>query len=564
MRPCRYIYCVVLIVLSSVVMPLWADQGDLPSRSLNRWSSLSCQELYRMGVDYLDNKDKPDSALLCFTLLSNRFYNKRLSHDDRRQCIGAINTAGQIYMDYYYDFNKAYSLFIEAQRHARADGDEDILCFNYLNLANLDMLRRSLLDGDYTAASVVENYEQAFHQAVKCKAWNAITPSFINLVHIAFETQDTARLDAAIQTFKSIEFPDTTALLDFAHQLCDAVAVYRERRYDDAIARLRDLQTAVDAHVHHKNRVGTLMIAHDMRYLALKQQGRQQQAMQELDAYYRDAQQHNSVSTLQEIYGHYRDYYRQQGDTATAQHYELLSYRFKEQLVNKTRVRSMNDSQLLYEINVMGEQMKSLSYKNRVRSRILLGVILFALLLVGLLLLLHRKYKEVQEKNEQLFVKNQQLLASEDEKREIVLDSTAGIQDQLSATDAPKAKYQNSTLDEAQKSDLLHRIYAVMETSDEIYEENFNQRRLVELLGESYVNVSQVINEKYGQNFYAMLNEYRIREVCRRMNDTEHYGNLTIEAIAHSVGFKSRSNFTHNFKLITGMTPSSYMKMAKS
>jgi AraC-like DNA-binding protein len=76
--------------------------------------------------------------------------------------------------------------------------------------------------------------------------------------------------------------------------------------------------------------------------------------------------------------------------------------------------------------------------------------------------------------------------------------------------------------------------------------------------------VSQVINEKYDNNFNHLLNEYRIKESCRRMNDTDNYGNYTIESIALSVGFKSRSNFISTFKRFTGLTPSAYLKIAKN
>ena len=76
--------------------------------------------------------------------------------------------------------------------------------------------------------------------------------------------------------------------------------------------------------------------------------------------------------------------------------------------------------------------------------------------------------------------------------------------------------------------------------------------------------VSQVINEKAGCNFNNLINEYRIKEACRRMNDTEQYGKYTIEAISTSVGFKSRSTFLLQFKRVTGLTPSEYQRAQKS
>ena len=64
-----------------------------------------------------------------------------------------------------------------------------------------------------------------------------------------------------------------------------------------------------------------------------------------------------------------------------------------------------------------------------------------------------------------------------------------------------------------------------------------------------------------GRNFNALMNEYRIKEACRRLMDAENYGSYTIEGIARSVGYKSRSNFITIFKSIIGLTPSAFQKM---
>ena len=39
---------------------------------------------------------------------------------------------------------------------------------------------------------------------------------------------------------------------------------------------------------------------------------------------------------------------------------------------------------------------------------------------------------------------------------------------------------------------------------------------------------------------------------------------MTNETIAEGVGFKSRSHFIRTFKMVTGLTPSQYQKIAKS
>ena len=85
---------------------------------------------------------------------------------------------------------------------------------------------------------------------------------------------------------------------------------------------------------------------------------------------------------------------------------------------------------------------------------------------------------------------------------------------------------------------------------------------MVEARSSKYV--SQVLNDYYHQSLTNVVNEYRIREACRRINDREHYGQLTVQAIAESLGFKSYPNFVTNFKKFTGLTPSAYRKQGKT
>ena len=62
-------------------------------------------------------------------------------------------------------------------------------------------------------------------------------------------------------------------------------------------------------------------------------------------------------------------------------------------------------------------------------------------------------------------------------------------------------------------------------------------------------------------SFATLLNKRRVQEACRRMENSEKYGRLTIDAISESVGFNTRSTFTKAFRLHIGMLPSEYLKL---
>ena len=71
--------------------------------------------------------------------------------------------------------------------------------------------------------------------------------------------------------------------------------------------------------------------------------------------------------------------------------------------------------------------------------------------------------------------------------------------------------------------------------------------------------LSEIINEHMGKNFYNLVNDYRIEEVKKRLEDPQ-FRNLTILAIAYDSGFNAKSSFNTIFKEKTGMTPTDYLK----
>ena len=124
------------------------------------------------------------------------------------------------------------------------------------------------------------------------------------------------------------------------------------------------------------------------------------------------------------------------------------------------------------------------------------------------------------------------------------------------------SKYSHSNLTDEQRQTLSYRIRDILEAPDIICQQDFTLAKLAKLTDSNTTYVSQVINENYKAAFSIVLGNFRIKEACRRISDTEHYGNLTIDAIATSVGFKSRTSFFNAFKRETGLTPSEYQRLA--
>jgi len=82
---------------------------------------------------------------------------------------------------------------------------------------------------------------------------------------------------------------------------------------------------------------------------------------------------------------------------------------------------------------------------------------------------------------------------------------------------------------------------------------------LASVLNVSPYTLSYVFNQFLNKNYYDYLNDYRIAEFKRLLNEDE-YSKYTLSALAELCGFSSRTSFFRYFKKTTGITPNEYVQ----
>ncbi len=122
-------------------------------------------------------------------------------------------------------------------------------------------------------------------------------------------------------------------------------------------------------------------------------------------------------------------------------------------------------------------------------------------------------------------------------------------------------KYANSTLDQDQAVTYLNELKILMEKDRLFLRQDLSLAMLSQRLNLSPHLLSQIINERYGHNFFDFVNQYRIAE-AQRMLTHEDARKYTIASIAQEVGFNNKTSFNNYFKKVTGKTPSTYRKEA--
>ena len=126
----------------------------------------------------------------------------------------------------------------------------------------------------------------------------------------------------------------------------------------------------------------------------------------------------------------------------------------------------------------------------------------------------------------------------------------------------PAKKYEKSALTPERADAYLKQLIDFMENEKPYRDGELTIQKLAEMLSIQVNHLSQIINEKLGQNFFDFVNGYRVKEVQKLLVDPskEHY---TIVAIAEEVGFRSKSAFNAVFKKHTNMTPTEFRKVSQ-
>ncbi len=533
----------VFMMLAVTSLATLATEAAARVQNYDRWRDLSSQTLLDMGNEFW-HVDKIDSALVCFMILSNR-YNEKLPKAEKGICCGATVGAANLYLQSFNDFQSSYRLLLKAEKIARKIHSERQLADIYNSKAALLAHRTDLKNNYSFQPEVLELFKNGFHQYYKFHNTSYACVSFMNLVFYAMKHGHINEIDSELRQFQAWEMSDSIQC-DDVQLLCKGALLFREGKYQQALEVFSDLDN------HLRKNISTQLIANDkssnclLRYFTLLSLNRDADALRELEQAEMIESENQYTDAIVDILHLKQEYFQSHGNVAMAKEYELKYYKAKDEFINRSKLLSVEQQQFLFELEEMGEEVKDLQAQKQVRDLVILGIGLLALIIIGILIFVWRNYQSTKQRNLVQYQRIQELLSLE--------------QQQIKQGE----KYKSSPMDDPAKDELLQRVYAAMESHQAVYEEGFTLDQLAQLVGANPNYVSQVINEKKGCNYNNFLNEYRIKEACRRLSDPETRGTYTVEAIGQSVGFKSRTNFTAIFKKFTGMTPAAYQRMARS
>jgi len=121
----------------------------------------------------------------------------------------------------------------------------------------------------------------------------------------------------------------------------------------------------------------------------------------------------------------------------------------------------------------------------------------------------------------------------------------------------PKRKYQSSNLTSDKADQLKTKLEEYMHSEQPYLNSDLTLGKLAQMLAITSHELSQVINESFGQSYADYINKYRL-QAAQTMLANPAQRHTKIASVAYDCGFNSISSFNTLFKKYTQLTPSQY------
>lgn len=515
--------------------------------------------LYLRARDYQKHNHR-DTAIGYYIALIGK-YSDNITDSEKQQCAIACIESGEIlYGDEQYF--KAFDLYFKGLQIC----SDNISLRKYLGRIYKDIGNIYSVLGDNGQA--IKNYTTALMYARTYKDADIECKTLVNLTGVHAFQGDIAEAKKyynQLQRFKGYD-----SIVDyFCHQNL-ALIYSQEKKYDMAVSefnKARDIvrksglpaeyEASVNGETAHMYEMAGLTDS-ALHYYRINNEFTAKSGIN-----YMRVENLKGISRM----------YAALGNKALSDKYNYEYLVLSDSLFNINEQNRIKNSLFVYELDTNYRKIASLTEseqnnaaKIKRQHNVILAILAILVCLAVMFMYIYNQKKKEHEAYQELFQKNQELtqLNRSAREREFGIrhdESSDESNNTESAGQEGGGSKQN--LDEDQKKKIAESIIKVMDESKEYCRMEFTLEDMARLVGSNTRYVSQTINETFGKNFRTFINDYRIEEAGLRLMDYEHYGHLTIKAIAESVGYKSHTNFIEIFKKSTGMTPSTYRKIAR-
>lgn len=506
------------------------------------------QALINQGRNYLiDGAEYTDSAQMCFSKVLNS-YHRGLTEEQMYHCAVAAVNLSSLYFHYVGDYKSAYEALVKASEISENIDCPIIAAQIAMNFANIYAIFSQQVESSEFNELSIDEYHKAFRLASENESWLQTIVTFCNFTSEVQKPGYVWQFTDEIKKFGTLPIsPDNP---DF----CYAKIRYKSTLAlldGDTITAINYLKTQLGSSYDTPNRV--IYTHQDLRSISYLyyQTRRLDSALYYTDALLKFGDRENDLEAVSDACRLMERIYQQNGDFDAARMMHAKFLVSQDSILNFQNLGTIDNLKFINDLAAERQETSILLAESDRQKKLRELIIFFSGLLLAItipfLIVIVNRHRRLQTSYQNLYNQRQQIIEQEEANKKLREESLARSSESSHVSNIHPGALQ---------------VLAVLDKSEEIYDQDFSLDRLSELTGIRPRTLSGILNEQLHISFRDLLNRYRVREACKKLSDPANYGHFTIEAISQSVGYKSRTSLITAFKKETGLTPSEYQRLA--
>lgn len=492
-----------------------------------------------------------DSAMAYYSITISR-YSDNMSTEELEHVGKALINTGTIWLFIRNKPEKAWPLLNSAMKIGKAHNIASVRVGAGANMAKIYT--------DYNDIfKALDIYTEALDEAIENHLDWGVTMAFVDLVSVAFENGRLQSTEPSLAKILAYDFNPDVPLNSYCRNLATAARLINAGNGMEAAKILENAESQINPIYDSRRYIVNHKLLVALCYLSAKDYTK---SIELLKATADRAAAEGFTDIVQSVYEKLGEAYSETGNPGLSRQTQSKALQIRDSLYSVGRFEVMKDLEAEGTLSDIRKKMN----QSRIREEkarltvIIVSAIVTAVLL--LLLLLLSNYRKLKLSYRDLFLKNLEL-AERGGEREETPPATGGgsIADSTKEKESsPKGKDDEER--ETMKG-ILDKVRKVIEESPEVYSPDFSLDRLSELTGIRSQHISQTIAELTGKNLSALVARQRMNKACLMLADPSLSGKMTVESIAESVGYKSRTYFSKIFKEHSGLSPKEFIHQAR-
>ena len=189
-------------------------------------------KLLQIGNGYISKNDKADSALVCFSIVANR-YSDNMDRHDKEMAMNGYLGRWYVYFFKFFNYEKSFESLLRA-KHIAEDINSGLAHID-LNFGCMFQTLAEQCKDKPLKEKALDYYKKAFNESLKENDYNSLNMAFSNIVFLSFDLNKLHTIRNILKHYTEKEQSGNDFIRSYNINMYKGLDCLNSKKYEEAL-----------------------------------------------------------------------------------------------------------------------------------------------------------------------------------------------------------------------------------------------------------------------------------------------------------------------------------------